>query len=216
MSTSSNNYKPGKGKHLDGRVLRAEENRRKVAQAMLDLLREGGERPTRQAVAKKAGLALRTVYHHFDNLEDLHEEASKLQYENYYPLIQQVPNATDELEARILLFMDLRAELYEQMSPVRRNAMLWIHRSQALADNIFRLSQKIREQLVTTFEPELNQVEGIEREQVIDALEASTSWDAWNFLREGKHYSRERAYRAMKKSLEGILCCLKLRDNSSA
>src|SRR5699024_1824733 len=125
----------GNEEKVDGRTLRAEENRRKVARAMLELIRESIIQPTREQVAERSGLSLRSVYHHYNNLEDLYQETCRIQFGSIHHLVNDLPQATsDTPAARIEAFIAMRAELYERITPVRRSAMLWIHRSPTLAE----------------------------------------------------------------------------------
>jgi len=197
------------GEVTDGRMLRAEENRRKVAQAMLELLREGVPQPTREQVAERSGLSLRSVYHHYNNMESLHEETCRIQFSSIHDLVNDLPRARDDrLHSRIDAFVDQRAELYERITPVRRSAMTWIHRSHALAKGIAGLSEDMRQQLFRTFEKELGRCEGARLEALLDALEAATCWEAWDFMRARKSFSRDRCGRAMRTAMAGLLAPL--------
>lgn len=186
----------------DGRTRRAEENRHKVACAMLELVREGVAQPTREQVAERAQLSLRSVYHHFNNLEDLYEESCRIQFRSIRHLTHDLPQPADSsLPARIDAFIAQRAELYERITPVRRSAMLWIHRSPALAVGIAGLSEAMREQLVGTFREELGDHPCNEAGSLLDALEAATSWEAWEFMRHRKGFPPERAETALRTTL---------------
>lgn len=200
------NTRKGPGEVTDGRMLRAEENRRKVARAMLELLREGVMQPTREQVAERSGLSLRSVYHHYNNMESLHEETCRIQFSSIHGLVNDPPRGKDErLSSRIEAFADRRAELYERITPVRRSAMTWIHRSQALAKGIAGLSETLRKQLYRTFQPELERVAPARLENLLDALEAATCWEAWDFMRARKGFSSDRCRRALCTALAGLL-----------
>ena len=200
------NTRKGPGEVTDGRMLRAEENRRKVARAMLELLREGVMQPTREQVAERSGLSLRSVYHHYNNMESLHEETCRIQFSSIHDLVNDLPRAKDaRLSSRVEAFVDQRAELYERITPVRRSAMTWIHRSQALATGIAGLSETMRTQLHRTFQAELERVEPARRESLLDALEAASCWEAWDFMRARKSFSTDRCRRAMRTAMAGLL-----------
>lgn len=191
---------------MDGRTLRAEENRRKVARAMLDLIREGMLQPTREQVAERARLSLRSVYHHYGNLEDLYQETCRIQFASIHHLVNDLPQATDEsLPARVEAFVTLRVELYERIAPVRRSAMIWVHRSPTLAQGLAGLSETMRKQLAGTFEAELQGLDEPRRETLLDTLEMTTSWEAWDFLLERKGFPVERVRRALGAAMMSLL-----------
>lgn len=199
-------HKSNIGEVTDGRTLRAEENRRKVSLAMLELLREGVMQPTREQVAERARLSLRSVYHHYSNMEELHEETCRIQFLSIGELVNDPPTTRDNtLESRVEAFVALRAELYERITPVRRSAMVWIYRSTALATGIAGLSETLRKQLFRTFQSEFESLDDVHLEPLLDALEAATSWEAWDFMRARKGFPPGRARRAMNTVIEGLL-----------
>ena len=67
----------------DGRRLRGQRTQTKVLEALLELVAEGEMRPTAQAVSNRAGVSLRTVYHHFEDVEDVRRRALELQRGRY-------------------------------------------------------------------------------------------------------------------------------------
>ncbi|MHB8506820.1 MAG: TetR family transcriptional regulator, partial [Acidimicrobiales bacterium] len=70
---------PGAAGSLDGRVLRGRRNRESEVEAFLSLIEEGDERPTARAIAERAGVSLRSVFQHFDELEQIYEVAGRRQ-----------------------------------------------------------------------------------------------------------------------------------------
>ena len=59
---------------IDGRIRRGTENRKRIQLAFLELLRDGVHSPTAEQVAEKAGVGLRSVFRHFDDMEGLYRE----------------------------------------------------------------------------------------------------------------------------------------------
>ena len=82
---------------------------------------------------------------------------------------------------------DQRAAFFEAVTPVRRAALLSVHDSPTIARNLARLDRMLRRQLAETFP-------GI-TEDVLDAVDALTSWDTWNRLRAAQGCSAARAQR---------------------
>ncbi len=62
----------------DGRVARGQRTRRNVAEALMDLLRAGETDPTAKTVARRAGVSLRLVFHHFADMDDLYQFVAAL------------------------------------------------------------------------------------------------------------------------------------------
>src|SRR3954470_21512717 len=65
----------------DGRVARSARTRRAIVDALRSLHHDGDLRPTAPRVADRAGVSLRTVWQHFNDLESLLVEAGERDYE---------------------------------------------------------------------------------------------------------------------------------------
>ena len=62
---------------VDGRTARGQRTRSAVVDALLALQEEGDLEPTAQRVAARAGVALRTVFGHFSDMETLWAQAGE-------------------------------------------------------------------------------------------------------------------------------------------
>ena len=82
----------GAGVETDGRRARAERNRDAVVEAILDLLCEGVENPTAEAIAERFGVSVRSVFRHFDDLESLHAAAVDRHSERIRDLFEPPPS----------------------------------------------------------------------------------------------------------------------------
>lgn len=165
----------------DGRRLRGERTRLRVLEALLDLVGEGELRPTAQQVATRAGVALRTVYHHFEDVEALRRMAFDLQVGRHNELLQEIDQSLP-LEERVQLLARQLRRLFEIIGPIRRATMFDEHSSAEMADGL-RRSRLIRRQHVEhTFGPEIaRQATG--GKVLLDAVDVITSWPSWYYLR---------------------------------
>lgn len=107
----------------DGRVVRANRTRDNVVDALLELLDEGNLRPTAREIAERANVSLRSVYVHFDDVEQLFQAAALRHYERLDAVRVELPT-TGTLDERIVAFVDRRARLYEVGSNVAYAAVL--------------------------------------------------------------------------------------------
>ncbi len=94
----------------DGRSARAARTRDAVVEALLSLLDDGNYRPTARQVAERAGVSLRSVYVHFDDLEDLFTAAAHNHFERVRDLVQAIPG-DGPLESRLDAFVRQEIEL---------------------------------------------------------------------------------------------------------
>ena len=75
---------------VDGRTARSARTREAVVTAVLELVRAGNPRPTAKEIAARAGISLRSVYVHFDDLDDLFAAAGARQAEEVAHLLYAV------------------------------------------------------------------------------------------------------------------------------
>ncbi|MHB1090468.1 MAG: TetR/AcrR family transcriptional regulator, partial [Ilumatobacteraceae bacterium] len=58
----------------DHRTMRSQRTRTAISDAMLQLLEEGHDEPRAQQVAQRADVSVRTLFHHFEDMEGLYIE----------------------------------------------------------------------------------------------------------------------------------------------
>src|SRR5262245_49671078 len=107
----------------DGRSARSQRTRNAVVDALLELNREGNLRPTAKEIAERAGVSLRSVYVHFDDLEDLFLAAAKRHVELVSGMFVQVPD-TGPLHSRAETLVRMRSRIYEDVGNVLKAAAL--------------------------------------------------------------------------------------------
>lgn len=195
----------------DGRRARAERNRDAVVDAILDIIREGQGQPGAAEIAARAGVSLRSVFRHFDDLDTLHEAAVERHAALIAPLFVLVlPAPADDgmpapIGARIDALVRQRATLLEEMRPVRSVAERLRDRSAPIAAGLDRSRRLLREQVRGVFAPELEARSGPDRRDLFDALEAATSFALWQQLRVDQGLSKARATAAMDRSVRALL-----------
>jgi TetR/AcrR family transcriptional regulator of autoinduction and epiphytic fitness len=184
----------------DGRVLRGERNRRAVVEAMLALIEEGDPQPTAKRVAERAGVSLRSVFHHFDDVESVLAAAARLQAQRHWHVVQPVAPEL-KLGERIAQVVAQRSTLFERIAPARRAALLVEHDSPVIGAWLEEGRAMLRRQLVATFAPELA---GAGRE-LVAAIEVSASWTTWESLRRRQGLSVNAARRVLARVLTSLL-----------
>lgn len=178
---------------VDGRVRRGERNRAAIAQAYLDCIESGDLRPSAAAIAERARVSVRTVHNHFDDMEALFSTAARRRWEELAPTAPPLPSPDLPLVQRVEWVVEHRGDFYERVAPVRRAALAWVHRSAEIASNFAQVDRELRRRLQHLFGAELERG-GID---LLDAIDALTSWDMWNRLRNGQGCSPVRARRVL-------------------
>ena len=175
----------------DGRVLRGEANRTALVEGLVSLWEEGELQPTAAQIAERAGVAVRSVYGHFGDIESLAAEVVRRQWQVHGPN-QDMSPITGPLPKRVAELVRRRASLFEAIAPVRRAGLLYVHRSETVAANLTQLARDLRAQVGATFAPELGRC-GNEVSAVLDAADVLLAWETWDRLRTQQGSSVARA-----------------------
>ena len=189
---------------IDGRLARSIRTRDAVVDALLDLLNEGDLRPTAARIAERAGVSLRLVFHHFDDLETIYSELAARQTERVTRLITPISTALP-LPERIDRFCAQRGRLLETLSPVRRSAVLLEPFRPALARHLNRARDLKRAAVIAVFEPELSQLSDDQKRATAAALDLATSWVAWEQMRRHQQLSETEARRVIATTIGALL-----------
>ncbi|MGH9049509.1 MAG: TetR/AcrR family transcriptional regulator [Acidimicrobiia bacterium] len=189
---------------IDGRVQRGTRNREAIVDALLTLYRGGELRPTAQQVAEAAGVAPRSVYHHFADMEGLIAEVAQRQLHDHGHLMD-APPVEGALAVRIAAVAAARCELFETVAPVRRAALLQVDRSPTVRRNLATLGRRLRRKLEALFASELDSRTPRARALLLDQLDLLTSWEAWDRLRSQQRLDAEHARAVLVDALATLL-----------
>ena len=146
-------------------------------------------------------MSLRSVSHHFADLEALFSAAADRQTRLRglaRPLAGGGP-----LGARLAAFVRQRARFLEAITPVRRAALLMEPFSPEA--RLRRVRALGREEVARVFAPELTGRRLADRRELLAALAAVSGWQAWEALRAHEKLSRARAARALVRTLAALL-----------
>lgn len=189
---------------LDGRAARAERTRDAVVDALLTLIEEGDLRPTAQRVAGRAGVSLRSVFQHFDQLDELHAAAADRQVQRVFSMARPVPRE-GPLGPRLGAFVAQRARVLEAISPVRRSAVLSEPWAPEIAKRLRAVRRLGRREVERVFEPELKRRSPAQRRELLEALTVAASWSAWEAMRSHQELSPAQARRVVARTLRALL-----------
>jgi AcrR family transcriptional regulator len=174
-------------------------------EALLSLIDEGEIRPPARRVAERAGVSLRSVYVHFDDLEDLYCAAANRQYRRLSKLVVQLP--TDgPLDTRLPAFVDQRARVLEAGAPVRRAALFHAVTSPTIARVSHVTRKAARTEVERVFAQELDACAGDDaRRRLLAALTTAASAATWETLREHERLDVDDATAVMHDMLVAVL-----------
>ena len=188
----------------DGRTERSRRTREAVVDAMLALQEEGDLSPSGQRVAERAGIAVRTVYLHFADMESLHAEAGERFLARLGGIGEPVP-AHAPFGERAALFCRRRAQVLETLLPVFRASRLRQPFSPALRVNRDRYVRSSDREVDAVFAPELAARPPEQRARLQAALHLATCVAGWDVLRDDSGLDPEGATAVLHDAVVGLL-----------
>ena len=189
---------------LDGRLARSVRARTAVVDALLDLIEEGDLRPTAPRIAERAGVSLRLVFHHFQDLEALFAAAAERQFARHYRGLGPLPEG-GPLAGRLAAFVRRRTRVLERITPVRRAALLMEPFSPEVAARLTAVRAQAHAETMRVFAPELAACPARHRRDLVAALGAVAGWSTWHALRAHQRLSRARATQVLTRMLTALL-----------
>jgi AcrR family transcriptional regulator len=163
----------------DGRTARSAKTRDAIADALLDLLTEGDPRPTARKIADRAGVSLRSVYVHFDDLEDLYCVAAARHFARIAPTLERVP-AVGSLRARAEAVVHQRIRIYAAAGAVGRATERQAPFSPTLGRIVREARLRSRRDLERVFATELDREppgRRLTKLALLDVLSGPRAWE---------------------------------------
>ena len=186
----------------DGRRERSRSSRAKIVAAMLELVGNGDVAPSAAKVAEVAGVGLRSVFRHFDDMEALYREMGEAIEARVMPIIVAPPKG-DSWKERLLDIADRRAQIYETIMPYRISGNLKRYQSDFLmADyrRVIRLEgETVAAQLPPTVLADMAGARG---------LNVILSFHTWRLLRHDQQLPIDEACAVVRRMLDDAMARL--------
>lgn len=188
---------------VDGRNARAERTRAAIVEAHLALIGDGDLRPTGERIAERAGVSLRTLWTNFKDMETLFEASGervlRQQDDAHRPISAALP-----LARRVDAYCRQRARLLQLIAPAARAAQMREPVSPQLRRNRRTHIARVRAEVEQVFAAELEQADR-DREQLVNALVATSMWPTWSMLRDGLGLGVDQARAVMTRTVAALL-----------
>jgi AcrR family transcriptional regulator len=184
---------------LDGRRLRADLTRRRIALAMLDLARAGEVAPSADMVAAAAGVGRRTVFRLFDDMEGVYREMHAIMVERISPMFA-APLSASSWRERVDELLERRASMFEEMRPIKSAADAHRHDSSFLQGEHRRLTKLQRDTLAATLTPAMRRDAAR-----FEALDLALSFEAWRRLRQEQSLTIKEAIAVWRRLVAALL-----------
>jgi AcrR family transcriptional regulator len=180
----------------DGRRRRSADSRRRIVEAMLDLVRDGDLSPSADAVAARAGLGRRTVFRLFSDMEGIYREMNAIMRDKVAP-VRALPLAGDTPAARLHALVERRVRFFEEVLPVTIAAAVHRHRSPVLQADHRAIQAELRAILLSVLGPDVSPAR-------LEGLDAVLSIDLWRRLRVEQALEPEAAAAILHRLVDGL------------
>lgn len=148
-------------------------------------------------------MSLRTLWTNFKDMETLFEASGeqvlRQQDAAYRPISSTLP-----LAKRVDAYCRQRARLLQLIAPAARAAQMREPVSAQLHRNRLKHIALVRAEVEQLFADELEQA-GPGRDQLVDALVASSMWPTWSMLRDGLGLGVDQARSVMTRTIAALL-----------
>ena len=183
----------------DGRVQRGARNRTLIIDALIELIREGDLRPTAESVAQRAGVGLRTLFRHFDDMDALYADMNGRVSQEVRQTFGSAP-PMGELASRIHWLVELRTTIFERIAPFMRSAQIQRPFSPYLQKQYAKTCRQLRQQIEKTLSPELDG-----KPDLLEIFDMLLSFESFNRLRTTQRLSRAAVSASIEKAIRALL-----------
>lgn len=183
----------------DGRRQRSDRSRRRIIEALFDLISEGNMSPSAASVADRANVGLRTVFRHFEDMDSIYDEMTEQLMAAIMPKVK-APFKSVTWREKLIECIDRRAEVYEAIFPMRVCMILRFHQSDFIQEQYKRDVALERSTLKAILPQDI-----VADRTLFAALEVTLSFPTWRRLRQDQKLSVETAKKTLQLMVEGLV-----------
>ena len=183
----------------DGRLQRSQRSREKILRAYWELMLGGDMEPSAAAIAEHAGVGLRSVFRHFEDLDTLLLELMSLCYDEVMPQFL-TPLKSTNWKDQILELVERNVEIWERIKVPHTAGELGRFKSQILMDD-YKRSRNLEISGIRAILPkDIN-----DYDNVLFALDSTLSFSTMRRLREDRKLSIPKVKTVMSLLVKSIL-----------
>ena len=183
----------------DGRLQRSQRSREKILRAYWELMLGGDMEPSAAAIAEHAGVGLRSVFRHFEDLDTLLLELISLCYDEVTPQFL-TPLKSTNWKDQILELVERNVEIWERIKVPHTAGELGRFKSQILM-NDYKRSRNLEISGIRAILPkDINNYDN-----VLFALDSTLSFSTMRRLREDRKLSIPKVKNVMSLLVKSIL-----------
>lgn len=176
-TTGSSLVNQGAVPRPDGRRERSRSSRSKIVAALLDLVGKGDVSPSAAKVAEVAGVGLRSVFRHFEDMDALYREMGEVIESRLLPILLHPPIGATWKE-KLFDLAERRAKVFEAIMPYRISGNLRRFESRYLMYD-YRRMLRFESEAIEAHLPEIVRMDAA----AAGGLNVVLSFQTWRLLR---------------------------------
>jgi len=186
----------------DGRRQRSDRSRRRIIEALFELLHEGDMSPSAASVAERAQVGLRTVFRHFDDMDSIYNEMTEELLAIVMPTII-APYEAQTWRGRLAECVTRRASIYETVFPMRVSMMMRYYQSAFIREQYERDINLERSSLKVILPKDITS-----DRTLFAALEVTLGFPTWRRLRQDQGLSIDMAKETIQRIIDSLVAPL--------
>jgi len=183
----------------DGRRQRSQRSREKILRAYWELMLGGDMDPSAAAIAEHAGVGLRSVFRHFEDLDTLLRDLMQLCYDEVTPEFMTPLKSTDWKD-QLLELVDRNVMIWERIKVPNLAGEIGRFKSQVLMDD-YQRSRNLEISGIKAILPK--DIDNYDK--VLLALDASMGFSTMRRLREDRKLSIPKVKGVMTMMVQSII-----------
>lgn len=187
---------------VDGRRERGRSSHKRIVEAMMELIVGGDLAPSAARVAEEAGIGLRTVFRHFDDMDALYAEITATITEQVMPIVS-APYPDQDWRANVRDLVRRRVRVFETTLPFRLAANIKRYQSPFLMGQYGKVVMLERDLLLRLLPGDV-----LTDRIGVEALCAALSFQNWRVLRHDQGLSAEEAGTVMMHMAETLMATI--------
>jgi len=183
----------------DGRRQRSQRSRQKILEAMWALMLEGDMDPSAAEIAEEAGVGLRSVFRHFEDMDAIHRELVLVAEADIAPDLMK-PFQSSDWKSQILELVERTANLWDRVLVPHATVQVRRHKSEIMMDEHKRARLRELSSIKAVLPKDLT-----DYDKVLLSLDATLCYSNVRRLREDRGLSLDDTKAVMTHMVEALI-----------
>ena len=167
---------------------------------MLELVRAGAISPRAEEVAERAGVGLRTVFRHFDDMDSLYREMAEAMRQELQPIVS-APLGSPDWNGKLDEMVLRRARSVRARDAVQERRRTFIAIVRLFCARITRRCEAAERDALETALPAALRNE----KEFFEALDQALSFSTWQHLRRDQKLTQEQARQTVEFAVRALV-----------